>query len=57
MLDLISRLGDYGINVITSSHVLTDIEKTCEWVVMLDGGRVLRSGPLSGLTDSATVGV
>lgn len=57
MLDLISRLTEYGINVIASSHVLTDIERTCEWVVMLDGGRVLRAGPLSGLTDADTVGV
>lgn len=57
MLDLISRLGDFGINVIASSHVLTDIERTCDWVVMLDGGRVLRSGPLSGLTDEGAVEV
>jgi ABC-2 type transport system ATP-binding protein len=55
MLELISRLGGFGINVLVSSHVLPDIEKTCDWVVMLDGGRVLRSGPLSGLTESDVV--
>ena len=49
MLDLVGRLSDFGINVLASSHVLTDIEETCDWVVMLDGGRVLRTGPLSGL--------
>lgn len=49
MLDLITRLEGFGINAVISSHVLTDIERTCEWVVMLDGGRVLRSGPLSDL--------
>lgn len=53
MLDLITRLAGFGINSLTSSHVLTDIEHTCEWVVMLDGGRVLRSGPL---TDFSTAG-
>ena len=52
MLELITRLEDFGINSITSSHVLTDIERTCEWVVMLDGGKVLRSGPLSELSTS-----
>jgi ABC-2 type transport system ATP-binding protein len=57
MLQLISRLGGFGINAIVSSHVLGDIERTCEWVVMLDGGRVLRSGPLETLTDAATVEV
>lgn len=57
MLDLIARLGSFGINVITSSHVLTDIERTCDWVVMLDGGSVLREGPLSALLDTNTVEV
>jgi len=57
MLNLIGRLGEFGINVLVSSHVLTDIESTCDWVVMLDGGRVLRSGPLTGITGSDTVDV
>lgn len=50
MLSLIGRLGEFGINVLVSSHVLTDIESTCDWVVMLDEGRVLRTGPLTGIT-------
>lgn len=57
MLDLISRLGDFGINVLMSSHVLTDIEQTCDWVVMLDGGKVLRDGPISGLTETGVAEV
>jgi len=55
MLDLISRLGGFGINVLVSSHVLGDIERTCDWVLMLDGGRVLRSSPLSHLVDADVV--
>lgn len=46
MLDLIRRLGGFGINVLVSSHVLSDIETTCSWVVMLDGGRMVRSAPV-----------
>ncbi len=59
MLELITRLESFGINAVISSHVLTDIERTCEWVVMLDGGKVLRSGPLSDLstTDEAELEV
>jgi len=57
MLELISRLGGFGINVLVSSHVLGDIERTCDWVLMLDGGRVLRSGPLSHLIDANVVEV
>jgi len=49
MLDLVRRLEQYNINAVISSHVLTDIETACDWVVMLDGGRVLRSGPLTEL--------
>jgi ABC-2 type transport system ATP-binding protein len=57
MLQLIRRLGDFDINVIVSSHVLTDIEETCSWVVMLDAGDLLRSGPLQGFEVRGTVQV
>jgi ABC-2 type transport system ATP-binding protein len=57
MLGLIGRLDSFGINSIVSSHVLTDIERTCRWVVMLDGGRVLRSGPLTEISATDEVAV
>ena len=46
MLDLIARLGRFGIDVVVSSHVLRDIERTCDYVVMLDTGTLLYAGPL-----------
>ena len=55
MLELIRRLAAFDINVIVSSHVLTDIEQTCDWVVMLDAGNLLRSGPLQGFEKLGTV--
>lgn len=57
MLDLVARLEEFGINAVISSHVLTDIERTCSWVVMLDGGKVLRSVPLSELSTTDEVEV
>ncbi len=57
MLQLIRRLGEFDINVIVSSHVLTDIEETCSWVVMLDAGDLLRSGPLEAFEKHGTVQV
>ncbi len=57
MLDLISRLGTFGINVLFSSHVLGDIERTCDWVLMLDGGTVIRSGPLDQLVEADVASV
>ncbi len=55
MLELIRRLGQFDIDVIVSSHVLTDIEQTCDWIVMLDAGNLLRSGPLAGFDQLGTV--
>jgi len=57
MLQLIRRLGQFDINVIVSSHVLTDIEETCSWVVMLDAGDLLKSGPLHAFERHGTVQV
>lgn len=59
MLELIGRLHGFGISVIFSSHILEDIERTCEWVVMLDGGRLVRSAPIGsiGREDALTVEV
>ena len=49
MLELIRRLGDFGISVVFSTHIIEDIEDTCDWVVMLDAGRLIRSSSLSRL--------
>jgi ABC-2 type transport system ATP-binding protein len=55
MLDLIGRLGSFGIDVVVSSHVLRDIERTCDWVVMLDEGTLLDSAPLGADSTEGTV--
>jgi ABC-2 type transport system ATP-binding protein len=56
MLDLIERLGSFGIDVVVSSHVLRDIERTCDWVVMLDEGTLLHAGPIGDQqTDGAVL--
>ena len=59
MLEIIRRLGSFGINVIFSSHLLGDIEQTCDAVVMIDGGHLIRSGPVqsAGLTSVVVVDV
>jgi ABC-2 type transport system ATP-binding protein len=57
MLELIRRLSSFGMAVIVSSHVLSDIEQTCYRVVMLDAGSLLRSGPLTGSETTGTVSV
>lgn len=57
MLALIRRLGGFGISVIVSSHVLTDIEETCDGVVMLDEGHLIRAGALGARSSGGVVTV
>lgn len=53
MLDLIIRIHrTLGIGVVVSSHILEDIERACDYVVILDEGRVVVSQPIRGMGDS-----
>jgi ABC-2 type transport system ATP-binding protein len=57
MLRLIGRLRGFGIFAVVSSHVLTDIESTCDWIVMIEGGQMIQNGTLESITTGTTVGV
>ena len=53
MLTLIRDLGrNTGVSVIVSSHLLPDIEHTCDEVVVLDKGRVAAQGPIASLAQA-----
>ena len=50
MLALIRDLGhNKGVNLILSSHLLPDVEFTCDRVVVMDKGRVVAEGPIQEL--------
>jgi ABC-2 type transport system ATP-binding protein len=50
MLSLIADIArNKGINVILSSHLLPDVEYTCEHVIVLDKGAVATQGHIEGL--------
>jgi len=52
MLELIRRVGtEFGVSIVISTHLMGDVERTCDAVVVLDRGRVLRTGAVSGLTE------
>jgi ABC-2 type transport system ATP-binding protein len=52
MLDLVRRVGsDFGISIVVSTHLMGDVERVCDSVVVLDAGRLLRTGAVSGLTE------
>jgi ABC-2 type transport system ATP-binding protein len=51
MLDLVRRTGtEFGIAVLVCSHLLGEIERVCDHVVAIDGGRLLRSASLASFT-------
>ena len=50
MLELVRDLGhNKGVNLILSSHLLPDVEYTCDAVVVMDKGRVATAGAIDAL--------
>jgi ABC-2 type transport system ATP-binding protein len=50
MLELIRDLAhNKGVNLILSSHLLPDVEYTCDYVVVMDKGAVATSGTVEAL--------
>ena len=51
MLELIRRTGhEFGISVIVASHLLSEIEQVCTYLVAIDGGKLLRAASLETFT-------
>ncbi len=52
MLELIRRTGtEFGIAVVVASHLLGEIERVCDHLVAIEGGRLLRNAPLVAFTE------
>ncbi|GIG89517.1 ABC transporter ATP-binding protein [Plantactinospora endophytica] len=51
MLALIERIGtEFGISVLVCSHLLGEVERICDALVAIEGGKLLRSAQLSDMT-------
>ena len=51
MLRLVRRTGrEFGISIILSSHLMGDVESTCDRIIVLEGGRVVEEGSVAGFT-------
>ena len=60
MLALVARLGSFGISVLMATHLLDDVQKVCDYVVMIDAGRLVVAGATDSLlerTGTVTVDV
>jgi len=57
MRTMITSLADEGRTVVLSSHLLDEVERTCDAVAIVDRGRVIRQGPIDELVRGAGAGV
>lgn len=59
MLALIRRIGtEFGISVLVTSHLLGELERVCDHVVIIDAGTLLRSQAIGAYTEAtATLAV
>ena len=56
MLTLIRRIGtEFGISVLVTSHLLGELERICDAVVVIDGGRLLRYSSTADMTAASSV--
>jgi ABC-2 type transport system ATP-binding protein len=56
MLELIGRIGaEFGISIVVASHLLGEIERICDHLVAIDGGRLLRAASITSFTQASQV--
>jgi ABC-2 type transport system ATP-binding protein len=56
MLDLVRRTGaEFGMTVVVASHLLGEIERVCDFLVAIEGGKLLRAAPLGSFTERTGV--
>ena len=52
MLALIERTGhEFGIAIVMSSHLLSEIERVCDSLILIEQGRLVRAGRIEELTE------
>jgi ABC-2 type transport system ATP-binding protein len=57
MLDLIDRArGELDVDVVVSTHLLGDVERICDRVVMVHAGQILVQGPIGAVAGSSEAG-
>jgi ABC-2 type transport system ATP-binding protein len=56
MLELVHRIGNqFGISIVVCSHLLGEVERICDSLIAIDGGRLLRSATVSDMTTERAV--
>ncbi|MGF1431437.1 ABC transporter ATP-binding protein [Kitasatospora sp. LaBMicrA B282] len=53
MLGLVRRVHqEFGISVLVTTHLLGELERTCDHLVVIDGGRLLRASSTAAFTEA-----
>ncbi|GAA0441106.1 ABC-2 type transport system ATP-binding protein [Actinoplanes campanulatus] len=56
MLALVQRIGtEFGISVVVCSHLLGEVERICDSLIAIEGGRLLRADRISSMTAASDV--
>ncbi|MEV0236403.1 ABC transporter ATP-binding protein [Nonomuraea sp. NPDC050786] len=55
MRAIMAEVAGRELTVLLSSHVVSDLEETCDWLVVLNGGRLQVSGDIDELLDGHLV--
>ncbi len=51
MLALIERIGhEFGISIVMSSHLLSEIERVCDSLIVIEQGKLVRAGEIADFT-------
>ncbi len=51
---MLKDMGQEGVTVLLSSHLLTEVEEVCNYVVVMDRGRLVAEGTVADLTSAGT---
>lgn len=49
MRDVMAEAAGTGLTVIIASHVISELERLCDWLLVLTGGQLQLAGPVDGL--------
>ncbi|MGN9795594.1 ABC transporter ATP-binding protein [Streptomyces sp. OZ13] len=55
MAALMTEAADHGTTIVISSHILSELETTCDYVLLVDGGRVRLAGETEDLIAAHTL--
>jgi ABC-2 type transport system ATP-binding protein len=56
MLTLIHRIGnEFGISVVVCSHLLGEVERICDSLIAIEGGRLLRAARIESMTTASDI--